>query len=107
MNSFSNSKADSIPSKIKVMESAEKNSGLDSLNMLFLGDSYTIGQGINPLDSWPNQLIGRLNEKGYSVKLPAVIAGNGWSSRGLINKLQSFKPEQTFDIAFLQIGVND
>src|ERR1044072_7631784 len=68
-----------------------------------LGDSYTIGTGIDPGQSWPSQLAARLRE----LELVANLGVNGFSSDDLIAfelpQLQTLEPE----FVTLLIGVND
>ena len=48
---------------------------------LALGDSYTIGEAVNPNDRWPNQLVARLREKGVEINEPEIIARTGWTRK--------------------------
>lgn len=78
-----------------------------SIRLLFLGDSYTIGQGIEPTGSWPSQLQNKLIKEGISINHTKVIAGNGWSSGELLNHFSKASSKNVYDLAFIQIGVND
>lgn len=73
---------------------------------LALGDSYTIGTGIDPKDSYPSQLALTLNSRaGVSVHLE-VIATNGWRTDNLIRAIEEKnRPEYSF--VTLLIGVNN
>ena len=68
-----------------------------------LGDSYTIGTGVDPEDAWPSQLAARVPE----LQLAANLGVNGFSSDDLIAfelpSLLSLQPE----FVTVQIGVND
>ena len=46
----------------------------NSLSFLALGDSYTIGQGVEPESRWPNQLIDALDPDLYIVQF---LGGKG------------------------------
>ncbi|MGB5693371.1 MAG: SGNH/GDSL hydrolase family protein, partial [Flavobacteriaceae bacterium] len=54
------------------------------INYLALGDSYTIGQGVNILERWPNQLIVGLEENNFEVERFQIIAQTGWTTGNLI-----------------------
>jgi hypothetical protein len=48
--------------------------GNDSLRYLALGDSYTIGESVDPGLRYPVQIADSLTERGYSVEPPQIIA---------------------------------
>jgi len=73
---------------------------------LCLGDSYTIGQGVSPADSWPEQLRSRLDSTTTALDSLLVIASTGWTTANLLNALDG-NTYQDFDLVTLQIGVND
>ena len=54
----------------------------DSINYLALGDSYTVGQSVNPDESYPAQLVDALNIKAFPTKMPTIIATTGLDKRG-------------------------
>jgi len=78
-----------------------------SLRMLALGDSYTIGSGLPLEDSWPYQLTSQLRQKGIKIAEPVIIAQSGWTSLNLIESLNANPLSGSFNLVFLQIGVND
>ncbi|HUG94978.1 MAG TPA: SGNH/GDSL hydrolase family protein [Pleomorphomonadaceae bacterium] len=69
-----------------------------------LGDSYTVGTAVSSNDSWPSQLVGRLNGR---LELVANLGVNGYSTDDLIAAelpaLDGLDPE----FVTVQIGVND
>lgn len=73
---------------------------------LALGDSYTIGVGVDPEHRWPLQLTAALKSRGIVVE-PRVIARNGWSTDELEAALATEGLEGPFGLVSLQIGVND
>jgi len=75
-------------------------------HFLALGDSYTIGVGVEPEHRWPSQLADVLRSRGIAVE-PRVIARNAWSTDELEAALLAEKLEGRFDLVSLQIGVND
>ena len=54
---------------------------------LALGDSYTIGQGVDTLDRWPNQLSAQLISNGIEVQKTDIIAQTGWRTSNLLNAI--------------------
>jgi len=73
---------------------------------LALGDSYTIGQGVSQLESWPYQLSDSLLEYALSIDTLTVIAQTGWTTANLLDNIESQQP-QKHDLVSLLIGVND
>lgn len=74
---------------------------------LALGDSYTIGEGVAVIDSWPYQLVKKLNAKGISTEQPKVIARTGWRTDNLIAAIEAENLSQKYDLVSLLIGVNN
>lgn len=84
--------------------------GLDhpaSLNYLALGDSYTIGQGIEAEGSFPNQLQMRLTDKGFQINAPKIIARTGWTTDELSAAIANADVDSTYQFVSLLIGVNN
>jgi len=73
---------------------------------LALGDSYTIGQGVDAADRFPTQTTNFLIQAGINMGTPDYIAATGWTSGVLTNQVQSQNPPQ-YDVVSLLIGVND
>jgi len=73
---------------------------------LALGDSYTIGQGVDAADRFPTQTVNLLLQAGINMNNPDYIAATGWTSGVLTNQVQSQNPPQ-YDVVSLLIGVND
>jgi lysophospholipase L1-like esterase len=74
---------------------------------LALGDSYTIGQGVEAADRWPNLLAALLREKGISPMDPEIIARTGWTVRDLSEGIDASRPQGPYGLVTLLIGVND
>src|SRR5437660_1917580 len=72
-----------------------------------IGDSYSVGEGASPNESWPAILTRHLNESGLEIELVANPSRTGWTAEQAIEReLPIFlKAKPTF--ATLQIGVND
>ncbi|MFY8005244.1 MAG: SGNH/GDSL hydrolase family protein [Chitinophagaceae bacterium] len=74
---------------------------------LALGDSYTIGQGVDSIHRFPAQTVSILRTVGYQFQPIQYIAATGWSTAALQNAISSRNPVGPFDIVTLLIGVND
>jgi lysophospholipase L1-like esterase len=80
----------------------------DSLNYLALGDSYTIGEAVPNIQSYPFQLATQMDLQKHPIKTPRIIATTGWTTDQLINAIsQSDIIGKKFDFVTLLIGVND
>ena len=77
------------------------------LRYLALGDSYTIGTGVQLADSWPWQLATALRSEGSKLADPVIIAQNGWTSTDLLSGINNAGLQSGFDLLTLLIGVND
>lgn len=75
---------------------------------LALGDSYTIGEGLEIEKSWPHQLVQLLNEKGFNFEDPKIIAKTGWRTDELKKAMRKqLDKTEKFDLVSLLIGVNN
>ena len=72
-----------------------------------IGDSYTIGEGALPNESWPAVLTRHLNEKGLRVELVANPSVTGWTTQQAIERELPVFLKANPNFATLQIGVND
>ncbi|WP_049980375.1 SGNH/GDSL hydrolase family protein [Halolamina rubra] len=75
--------------------------------ILALGDSYTIGTGVDPGERWVSKLTARLREADESVADPVVIAENGWTTDDLDAAISDRGPDGPFDLVTLLIGANN
>ena len=74
---------------------------------LALGDSYTIGTGV-PLDkNFPYQVSIKIQNRGFKIDDPVIIAEQGWTSLNLLQALEKNPLSDPFDLVTLLIGVND
>jgi lysophospholipase L1-like esterase len=78
-----------------------------ALRYLALGDSYTIGEGVEPALRWPVLLADALRAKGIDIADPEIIAETGWSTDELDNAIDRVDPQGPFGLVSLLIGVND
>ena len=74
---------------------------------LFLGDSYTIGEGVPLADSYPYQTIQFLRQAGYPFYAPEIIARTGWTTDELMTAIRATSLLPSYDIVMLLIGVNN
>jgi lysophospholipase L1-like esterase len=77
------------------------------MRYLALGDSYTIGESVEPAQRWPAQLAARLRERGFPLEDPLIIATTGWTTGDLSHALVQTGPLGPFDLVTLLIGVNN
>lgn len=81
---------------------------------LALGDSYTIGEGVQERERWPVQLAAALHGQGTAIDAPRIIARTGWTTTELHEAIDaaSTAPDsdlatRPWDLVTLLAGVND
>jgi lysophospholipase L1-like esterase len=74
---------------------------------LALGDSYTVGEGVDSVQSWPAQLKVSLQQKGIRIEEPIMLAKTGWTTRDLLTAIEKADLRGPFDLVTLLIGVNN
>ncbi len=78
------------------------------LTYLALGDSYTIGEQVQPADNFPAQTVALLRKNYFlQVAEPKIIAVTGWTTDELSNAIREEHIQDTFDFVTLLIGVNN
>jgi len=78
------------------------------ISYLALGDSYTIGQGVEPSQNYPSLLTSKLRIRGVDIKDPIIIAITGWTTQDLLLGIRNESlGNQRFDLLTLLIGVNN
>ena len=77
------------------------------LTCLALGDSYTIGEGVDEAGRWPMQLAQRLRGAGIAIADPRIIATTGWTTDELSAAMDAAEPLGEWDFVSLLIGVNN
>ncbi len=81
----------------------------NSLSYLALGDSYTIGEGVNFGDRYPNQVVSQWNKVAkIPFSAPLIIAKTGWTVDELEAGIQAnTTATEGYDLVTLLIGVNN
>ena len=80
-----------------------------TINILSLGDSYTIGQSVCDTCRFPAQLLSELEEvyqpeKEFELE---IIAQTGWTTSNLITAIEAESIASDYDLVTLLIGVNN
>jgi lysophospholipase L1-like esterase len=83
-----------------------QNFSRSTIRFLALGDSYTIGEGVDEGERWPSQLADRLHTQEYDLDV-TIVAKTGWTTSELAEGIKSVSPQGTFDLVSLLIGVNN
>lgn len=76
------------------------------IRYLALGDSYTIGEGVDMESRFPQQLSRRLRDDGLEVQLD-VVARTGWTTDELWQGIEDADLTRPYDLVTLLIGVNN
>ena len=74
---------------------------------LALGDSYSIGEGVEVAGRWPMQLAQALRDAGIGIADPRIIATTGWTTDELAAAMDAAEPLGEWDFVSLLIGVNN
>lgn len=78
-----------------------------AVSFLALGDSYTIGEGVDAQMRWPAQLLRLLRSEGVAADEAEVIATTGWTTDELMGAVRAASFRDHYDIVSLLIGVNN
>ena len=74
---------------------------------LALGDSYTVGEGVEPEESFPVRLAALLLLQGFAIGNPEIVARTGWTTRELGAGIDRMDLRGPFDLVSVLVGVND
>ncbi len=77
------------------------------MNYLALGDSYTYGEKVPPIHSFPYILVQELRRKGIQIASPEVVAMTSWTSTELLDHMKDYSFESNYSFCTLLIGVNN
>src|SRR5437016_4110304 len=92
---------------VMAMASAQEKTDQQRIRYVAIGDSYSIGEGASPNESWPALLTRHLNDKGVHVDLVANPSRTGWTTQQAIDRELPIFVDSKPNFATLQIGVND
>jgi lysophospholipase L1-like esterase len=90
-----------------IMATAQDKADNQKIRYVAIGDSYSIGEGASPEQSWPAILTRHLNENGLHVDLVANPSVTGWTTQQAIDRELPIFVQSKPTFASLQIGVND
>jgi len=79
----------------------------EPVRYLALGDSYTIGQSVEPSGRWPQQLYDSLASRGYQIEALKIIAQTGWRTDNLMQAIENAAITTDYNLVSLLIGVNN
>lgn len=71
------------------------------------GDSYTVGEGVEPSEAWPHVLIRLLEDRGRSLEGPTIVARTGWTTDELLEAAVGASSPPNPALVTLMVGVND
>lgn len=74
---------------------------------LALGDSYTIGEQVPLIHSFPYQAVQRLRADQFPFHAPEIIAQTGWTTDELNAAMEGYGFLKAYDFVTLLIGVNN
>ena len=73
------------------------------VRILALGDSYTIGEGVEVEARWPVRLAAMMRARGIAVAEPTIVATTGWTTDELSRGIDSANPVGPFDVVTLLV----
>ena len=74
---------------------------------LALGDSYTIGEGVEDSQRWPVQLVKHLRAEGDDIDDVDIVATTGWTTDELHDAINTREFTPPYALVSLSIGVNN
>ena len=87
---------------------------MKTYSYLALGDSYTIGESIPPVENFPSQVVELINTTTVGVDkhrqgfaAAEIIAKTGWTTDELDTAIDATGISKVFDLVSLLIGVNN
>jgi lysophospholipase L1-like esterase len=96
-----------VPSSNPLVHTMIRQESIPVRTYLALGDSYTIGESVSAQERFPTQAVQRLNESGFHIEQPDIIAVTGWTTGDLIRAIGNKTFPHHYDIVTLLIGVNN
>jgi lysophospholipase L1-like esterase len=83
------------------------NGSAAAVQILALGDSYTIGESVPSDQTWPCRLAALLRTQGIATAVPTVVARTGWTTDELSLGIDAAHVTGPYDLVTLLIGVNN
>jgi lysophospholipase L1-like esterase len=77
------------------------------MRYLALGDSYTIGESVEPSQRWLVHLVSLLRQAKIEIDDPIIIAQTGWTTDELKAAIDRQRPSRGNALVSLLIGVNN
>jgi len=74
---------------------------------LALGDSYTIGEGVDAAQAWPAQLARAMRAAKINLGDPLIVARTGWTTDELASGISIAPIDPPYELVTLLIGVNN
>lgn len=92
---------------IKGLNAFENNGQIieNDIRFLALGDSYSVGEGLEDQKNWPERLFDSL--KNNEDDLFTIIGETGFSTSELTLTFENTTLEKPYNLISIQIGVND
>lgn len=104
---FKNDDLPYVPNLLEEMPDTNSYS-TPGVNYLALGDSYTIGEAVTEIERFPEQLVARLTQEGFTIQSLDIIARTGWTTANLYREIiRANLPDTVYNLVSLLIGVND
>ncbi|MBK7149428.1 MAG: SGNH/GDSL hydrolase family protein [Bacteroidetes bacterium] len=79
----------------------------ENYTLLCLGDSYTIGEAVEPDERFPMQAVALLSADELAFDPPHLIAKTGWTTDELKQAIAAENIAEQYDVVTLLIGVNN
>ena len=76
-------------------------------NYLALGDSYSIGEQVEIIYSFPYQLMQSLRYLNHAFAAPEIVAKTGWTTNELLSNIAGYRFNEKYYLVTLLIGVNN
>ena len=75
-----------------------------TVSFLALGDSYSVGEGLEGEQNWPERLFDSVKKNDDTIK---IISETGFSTNELIQAIDNTGLEKRYNLISIQIDVND